>query len=688
MAVRFEINGRQGTLDVVKLAREQLNGEVTGVEDGIVQVRGEEGDIYGFSIGKWATEHQATIVFMQGFNDPDTALDSPPLGMNHLDQSAYYNDGADINALKELYPDATTTSDGRTVVLDSDGLWKTMWSANVTAPLPPMTHDEEVDANLRNDPRLAMRVAGINFFCALAGIEVTAKSDGNYKMSDIVKTLKIIQRNAPIENRIQIGKVLEQTTGLNPWKFNNALLAPDEVDKWMKKALTLTGFEFRSLQFDFVTKMVRGLRAIALDEYARLMKPLLALPESDKLLINLKAVCGEFVTTMVQMDILRDISKTTGLSEWVNLNEGTALDDSVMPDMPEFIEHFVKMMRWILPIVKKPSLQMVSGKKGLKAIIALCIMVDGCIYSLSGVPDHSAKFKMFFALKRLQAQLETKLAFVYQPDPEKNRDGMTENPFMKAKGMYKAKRDTLYKLCQVPQEAWNNTLLASLQELPNIEIYYDSLPAKFAEVVKSFAAMDAAFDIQPWVDVGHAERTHDPFSQYNESFGAMPPEAGYLAKNSPRATMNISESLVMTSAYLHNMSDASLKELLRNPFLFKELMKAVMTASVNREIGTVEVLNKFGIGADKDQYSSPDASRIWEDPEVVQRDNEYQMQELMGQLAMEQSMQEGQSQDQGAQEAQMGEAARDGGETPPAQVGGQGPMGPPQRARPAGRSAA
>src|SRR5690606_27877747 len=112
----------------------------------------------------------------------------------------------------------------------------------------------------------------------------------------------------------------------------------------------------------------------------------------------------------------------------------------------------------------------------------------------AGVPEHSAKFKMFFALKRLQAQLESKLAFHFQPDPEKNRDGLTENPFMKAKSMFTDKREVLYKLCQVPKEAWNNTLLESLRVLPNIEQYYDTLPKRFAEIVKSFAAMDAAFD--------------------------------------------------------------------------------------------------------------------------------------------------------------------------------------------------
>src|SRR5690606_16463670 len=103
--------------------------------------------------------------------------------------------------------------------------------------------------------------------------------------------------------------------------------------------------------------------------------------------------------------------------------------------------------------------------------------------------------------------------------------------------------------------------------------------------------------------------------------------------------------------------------------------------SVNREIGTVEIMSKFGIGSDQDSFGSPDPTRIWEDPEVVQRDNEYQIQELMGAMAMEQAMAQQGQQSQGAQETQMNEAARDEGEAP--DIGGAGPSGPPQRAAPA-----
>lgn len=679
MAVRFETqDGRQGTLDVVNHVRAEVGGEVTGVKNGLVMISDGKGKPHAFSLAQWAEDNQCMITMIQGYNSPETALNEPPQGMNYLDQSAFFNDGADMNALQEMYPDARQLQDGRIVVLDSDGLWRTMWSSDVHVPLPSMTFDEQVDANMVNDPRLTIRVAGIEMLFGLTGVSGKTDRDGNYKISDIVKSLKVIAQNCPHENRTEIGKMLQQTTGLDPWKFNNAVLAPDEVGECLKDALKMSGFEFRSLQYDFTDKMVRGLRIIALEEFAKHIKPLLKMPESDRLLINLGGILNEFVQTMVQMDILRDISRTTGLTDWVNLNEGVALDDSTMPEMPEFVESFVSLMRWALPIVKNPKLQMAHGKNGMKAIISLLMMIDKTIFTLAEVPEHSAKLKMFFALKRLQAQIETKLSFLFQPDPMKNTKNLLENQFNVAKDMYKQKRETLYKLCQEPKESWNNTLLIALHEAPNIEVFYDELPAGFAKVVKKFAAMDAAFDIQPWVDVNHADRTHDPFSQYNESFGAPPPEAGYLAKNSPRAIFNISEALVQGAAYISNLSDAQSKNLLRNPMLIRELFKAIMTASVNREIGTVEILSKMGVNPDMDMFGSPDPSRIWEDPEVVQRDNEYQLQEMMGQMAAEQAMQQQGQQDKEKEAIAMREQAGDEGEVP--EVGGGGPMGPPARA--------
>jgi hypothetical protein len=680
MAVRFETSdGRQGTLDVANLAKEELNGEIIGVNNGIVMVHSEDGKPHAFSLAQWAQDNQCTITLIQGYNSPETALNEPPQGMNHLDQSAFYNDGADTQVLSEMYPDNRELEDGRIVVLDHDGLWRTMWSSDVHTPMPSLTFDEEVDANMVNDPRLTIRVAGIEMLFGLTNVSGKTDKENNYKISDVVKALTSIQKNCPHENRTEIGKMLSQTTGLDPWKFNNAVIDPESTGEMLKNALKMTGFEFRSYQLDYTDKMVRGLRIIALEEFAKHTKPLLKMPEADRLLINLGGVLNEFVQVMVQMDILRDISRTTGLADWQTVNEGVALDETKMPEMPEFVQAFVKLMRWALPIVKNPKLQMAQGKNGLKGIIALLLMIDECIFTLAEVPEHSAKAKMFFSLKRLQTTLETKLAFLFQPDPNKNTKNLLENPFMVAKALYTPKRETLYALCQNPKESWNNTLLTSLREAPNIEQFYDELPAGFAKIVKRFAAMDAAFDIQPWVDVNHAERTHDPFSQYNESFGAMPPEAGYLAKNSPRAIFNISETLVQGAAYIANLGDTETKSILRNPFLLRQLMKAIMTASINREVGTVEVLSKMGVGPDMDIMGSPDASRIWEDPEIVQRDNEYQLQEMMGQMAMQQAMQ---AEQQGAKEKEaiaMREQAGDEGEDVP-ELGGGGPMGPPTRA--------
>ncbi len=679
MAVRFEgADGRQGTLDVVNLAREELNGEVSGVQNGLIMVNDAEGKPFAFSLAQWAEDNQATITMIQGYNSPETALNEPPQGMNYLDQSAFFNDGADTNVLAEMYPDNRTLQDGRIVVLDADGLWRTMWSSDVHTPLPSLTFDEEVDANMVNDPRLSVRVAGIEMLFGLTGVSGKTDRDNNYKISDVVKALKKVATNCPHENRTEIGKMLMQTTGLDPWKFNNAVIDPDSVGEALKDALKMSSFEYRSLQLDYTDKMVRGLRIIALAEFSKHIKPLLKLPEADRLLINLGGVLNEFVQTMVQMDILRDISRTTGLTDWVNLNEGVALDENTLPEMPEFVEAFVKLMRWALPIVKSPKLQMAHGRNGMKAIISLLLMVDETIFTLAEVPEHSAKMKMFFALRRLQASIETKLSFLFQPDPMKNTKNLLENPFNVARTLYGPKRETLYNLCQNPKESWNNTLLIALHENPNIEVFYDELPAQFAKVVKRFAAMDAAFDIQPWVDVNHADRTHDPFSQYNESFGAPPPEAGYLAKNSPRAIFNISETLVQAAAYISNLSDAQTNNILRNPMLMRQLMKSIMTASINREIGTVEIMSKMGVGPDMDQMASPDASRIWEDPEVVQRDNEYQLQEMMGEMAAQQAMQQQGQQDQEKEAIAMREQAGDEGEVP--EVGGGGPMGPPQRA--------
>lgn len=682
MAIKFQNAQGTGTLDVAAHLAENFPGaEITGVENGLVVFKDPNGKVGRFSLGQWAESTGATIIEMNGFNSPDTALDQPPVGMNYLDQSAFYMDGQNMEALQEMFPQALKKVDGAVVVLDSDGMWRTMWSPYIQQPLPAPAFAEMVDQNMVQDPKLAMRVAGITFMFALAGIEPGTDNNGNFKVDSLVKAIKVIARNAPYENKVQIGKLLHQTTGLDPWKFNNACLAPEETGEWLKMGVKATSFQYRMKQADLAELMLEAMRGMAKQEFAQSMKQLVKLPETKALLINLKTIFGEFVQFLIGLDLLRDISRTTGLNEWIALNEDSSFDPTKLPPMPKFVEAFVKMLRWMLPIVKEKNLAFAKGKKGFMAVLGLEMMIDDCIYSLAGIPDSSAKYKMFMALKRLQTQIETKLSFIYQPSPDANKDGMKENPFMKAKAFYSEKRETLYKLCQLPKESWNNTLLQSLRETQNLEVFYDSLPKTYGEMMKSFAAMDAAYDMQPWVDLNHAERTHDPFSQYNESFGLPPPEAGYLAKNSPRAAFNIAETLVEGAGVISSASEAATKEMLRNPWLLANLLKTLQVASVNRELGTVEVLSKFGITAMNDKWSSPDSHRIWEDPEAVQKDVDRQVQELMGSMAMEAMMQQ-QGQQQQDQQAQVMQEQARGEEEPQEDVAGPGPSGPPQRAVP------
>lgn len=674
MAIMFETaQGQQGSLDVVQLVAQEAGPEakVIGVKDGLVRFSTPDGAIHVFKLGQWALEHNVNITFMDGFNDPMTALDQPPNGMNYLDQSVFYNDGMDMNALMELYPKATTLEDGRVVVLDNDGLWKTMWAPNLRPPEAPLEFDEMVERNMVNDPRLVMRTAGVIMLGALAGKELKQSNNG-FKPLEIAEVFAIIGRNAPYENKFQIAKLINQTTGLDQWKFYNACLAPQELGHWLKKATELNSFQYRMMQMQMAELMGDGMRSMAQKDYHDAMAPLIKLEETKDLLVNLGQVFNEFVQFLIGLDLLRDISKTTGLNEWIALNEDNAYDPTKLPEMPAFVDAFVKLLRWALPIVKDTKLSMARGKQGLKSIIALMTMIDECIYSLAGVPDSSAKYKMFMGLRKLQSGIETKLAFHYQPDPLKNKRGLLENPFMKAKGFYNVKRDTLYRLCQTPKESWNNTILESLKAAENLEQFYDALPPAFAKLMKSFAAMDTAYDIQPWVDVNHAARTHDPFSQYNESFGLTPPEAGYLAKNSPRAVFNIAETLIQGAAVLNAGGEVHSKELLRNPWLLANLMKTLMVASVNREIGTVEVMNKFGMSPDLDPMSSPDPNRIWEDPEDVKADQTRQIEELMGSLALEQGM-------MNQQQAGMQQRAMVPEGMEPEQAG-PGPAGPPMRA--------
>jgi hypothetical protein len=566
----------------------------------------------------------------------------------------------DMASLQEMYPNSQKTADGRVVVLDSDGLWKTMWAPNLRGPDPAMTTGEEIHENLMNDPRLVMRTAGVSMLLAMAGIEAKQTEKG-FKPAQIVKALQILGENAPYENRFQIAKLLDQTTGLQPHKFYNALLDPEALGHWLKQAQKYTSFQYRTLQMQMAEKTVEGMRMMAMKDFQDAMEPLLKMPETKNILINLQEIFGEFIQFLVGLDLLRDISRQTGLQEWIGISEDAGYDQSKMPEMPAFVKAFVEFLRNVMPITQENALAFARGKKGLQSIMVLLTQIDECIFSLAGVPDSSAKYKMFMALKKVQAKIETKLSFHYHPDPIKDKSLVKENMFMQAKSYYMGKRESLYKMCQLPKEAWNNTILESINENQNLEIFYDGLPKGYGRMLKEFAVMDTAYDMQPWVDVEHAERTHDPFSEYQESFGLRPPEAGYLAKNSPRAVQNIAETLLIGATMIHEMPNVDTKDLLRNPYLMANLMKTLMVASVNRELGVVEVLSKFGIAGDTDRHSSPDSARIWDDPDVVKQDNRKQMEEMMGSLALEAQVQGQKQQSAGAQETMMGEQARDEG---------------------------
>lgn len=649
--IRFQNAEGVGTLDVAEYIEQRFGGIISGVKDGVVRFRSAEGRPGAFSLAQWAENNQAEIMFMEGYNSAETAIDVPPNGMNYFDQVVFFQDGMDMDALTDMFPQAIQDEDGTVKVLDSDGLWKIMWSPFLSAPEAPLTHDELVQSGEKNDPRLVLRTAGVAMLFGLAGKELPKNTkNGGVPIAGLIEVLKVIARNAPLENRFQIGKIVSQTTGLDPWKFTNAVFDPDAVGKWLKAATELNSFQYRSMQADMAEDIVTGLRLMAKRDFDNATEVLVKQPETKELLINLKQVFAEFIQLLVGLDLLRDISRSTGLNEWVALNEDNAFDKSKLPEMPEFVTAFVKLLRHVMPIVKESSLSMARGKNGLRSIFLMMHMIDDCIFSLVGVPDHQAKSKMFLALRKVQTLLENKLSFLYQPDPLNNKDGLLENPFRQAKEQYSQSRDMVYKLCQTPKEAWNNTLLEGLRGTPNLEVEYDKMPAPFAKAMKSFVAMDASYDMQPWIDVDHASRTHDAFSEHNESFGLRPPEAGYLAKNQPRVVINIAETLLEGATFLSEMPEANVRETMRNPQLLSQMFKMLMTASTQREIGTVEILNKFG---GVDGQASPDPRRIWDDPQQVEYEQQRQIQELMGEMAQQQAMQNQQKQQQGMQEQAM-----------------------------------
>src|SRR5690348_16975035 len=142
MGVYFRTKeGRQGMLDVAMLLRSE---DLTPykVENGNVLFTGPDGQDGMFSVADWAVKNGYSVEKIDGFNTPPTALDIPPLDMTRLDQSVWYMDGAKMDVLSELFPQATKLDDGRVVVLDKDGLWKTMWSDTWSPDQPYPSYED------------------------------------------------------------------------------------------------------------------------------------------------------------------------------------------------------------------------------------------------------------------------------------------------------------------------------------------------------------------------------------------------------------------------------------------------------------------------------------------------------------------------------------------------------------------
>lgn len=676
MSIRFQDAQGEGALDIAQLLADE-GAEFKGVTNGIIQTI-KNGKNYQFSIAQWAQAKGAKIISVDGYNTPETALHSPPNGMTALDQATFYMDGKDISTLQALYPRAKHLADGRTVVLDNDGFWKEMWANDWSAPPPPPTYQDQVRQGTAIDMSIAIRLAGVQFVASLAGVKISLTKQGNFPVSMIRDTLEALSDNSPEESKILLAQVLKLTTGLDPFKFKNAMLAPADTAKWLKEVLHLTSFDFRLTQAKMAEAVMKGLHDSSRADFNKGMNQLKDAPEVSKIRLDLKSVAQDFIGMLVGMDVIKDISRVTGVHDMIKIGEEEGFDPSKLPEMHEFIPKFVGLLKWMMPIAHNESLAIVAGKAAFSAAMALEILVDDCLFSLAYVPECSAKFKLFMALRKIQASIETKLAYFFQPDPEKNKDGLKQNAFMLAKDMFRTERDAVYELLQAPKEAWANTFIDYLRSQQNLDQFYDSLHPIFSALFKNFMAMDAAFDMQPWVDANHAVRTNDAFSQLHESFGLPPPESGTLAKNSPRAARVIVDVLSQASGMLQGMSQAKVKTITRDPMLLANFIKNLQVAAVNQEVGTVAVLSKMGIGG-ADPYASPDPTRIWEDPDDVQMDQQRQVQELMGSMAMEAHQQQMQQEQQAQAQTMQAEQGRDEGNP---EMAGPGPSGAPARAAP------
>lgn len=656
--------GERALFDVALFLRDQGLIPI-GVEKGNITYKSEDGKEEGvFSIADWAIQNDYTIEKIDGFNTPPSALDTPPSGMNRLDQAVFFMAGKNVNELRDLFPQATQLSDGRVVVLDKDGLWKTMWSDTWEPPQPFPSYDDHVAAGQALDTRVGMKAAGLAFLFGLAGVTPKIKN-GDVDIASLEKCLKVIARNCPVENKMILSKFIQQTTGLDSWSFQTALIDINELASWLKQVVTRSSLDFRMRQGEVATVVMTELQHIASAEFLAEIDRLEKVPATKDLVCNMKEVVDEFIMVMANLDVIRDISKISGLDEWKDQAEAM-VDQSKLPPMPAFVPRLHKVLQYMLPISKNKNLAFVKGKRGLNAIASMMIMIDKAIYSLSDVPDCSAKQKMMMALKNTQCKFENKLAFYYHP--MKDKTGMEVNEFMLAKQKYGPKREVVYKLIQDPKDTWAGKLFENFRREPNLEALYEGLPKKFRLIVQSFVAMQIAYDMQSWVDSHYQKRVNDPFAMHTDLFGTPPPEYGYLADNSPRAALNIIETLAAASAMMSGWTPETRYQVLRSPMHMAQLIDMIQSASIQREVGAVEALSKAGLTHMNDPYRAVDPKRIWEDPVAVQQDIDRQVEEMVAMLAAEQAQKEQaemaqEQQEVAAAQAQNQAAAEGGGGT-------------------------
>jgi hypothetical protein len=627
-------DGSRGMLDVGIFFKDQ--GLIpTRVVQGNIEYKSIDGSEEGvFSIADWAIQNGYSVEKIDGFNTPVSALDVPPLGMNRLDQAVFFMAGKNVNELRELFPQAAQLDDGRVVVLDKDGLWKTMWSHNWEPPQGFPTYEENVAAGTALDTRVGMKAAGIAFLFGLTGVEAKIKN-GDVTIDSVGKMLKVIERNAPLECQLVLSKLVTQTTGLDSWSFQTALINVDEVISWLKQVTKNNSFQFRMRQAEVAAALMSELHLLANMEFMKEIDRLEKLDITKRLVCNMKEVVDEFIILMTQMDALKDISRVSGLDDWKNAAE---INEKNMPPMPAFVPRLHKLLQYIIPMSQTKSLAFVKGKRGLNAIASLMIIIDKCIFALGEVPDCSAKSKMNMALKTMQTKLENKLAFYYHPINDKT--GLEPNEFMISKESYGPKREVVYKLVQTPKEQWAGMLLDNFRQEPNLEALYKGVPDRFRRITQSFIAMQIAWDMQSWVDSNYQTRANDPMQMFEDRLGPPPPEYGYLADNSPRAALNIIETLAAASAMMSNWPERQRREVLRSPMLIASLVDMIQAASIQREVGAVEALSKVGITHMGDPYRPVHPERIWEDPVKVQEDIDAQVAQVAAMMEAEAAAEE------------------------------------------------